>query len=920
MIRFTEVVKKLFRRRKANQTPGHRPLAFRPAVECLEDRLAPSVSWNGGATGFWNVPGNWTGGSGVPTTGDVVTINGAVTVTFNASANSIASLALTGGATLNLVSNTLDITAGGDNLSLDGTSHFNLQGGTLQDATVVAAGSSALLATSSTSTLTNVTLDGTGAGNNVSPLDMQTNSDCRLNVSGNLTLKGAVIHAGNAAGTSRGLFYFIDATAQTIDGFDGTNPGTILFGASANNAIWFYQTGAVLTLGANLTITGATGQVRALAGGAFDNLGAITADPMALGLGLGSGEIILTAVDWTNHGALRAQNGGTVTLAGSWSNPSPGIISTDSNGGSTVNLGGTFATAGLGTFSHTLGGIVNLTGVLTNTALLLDSSKGSWNLKGGTITGGTVAATSTNALLGTNSGTLTGVTLDGTGGNNVSPLDMQTSNDSSVTVSGNLTLKGVVIHAGNAAGSTRGLFYFIDATAQTLDGFDGTNPGTVLFGASANNAIWFYQTGAAVLTLGANLTVTGATYQVRSLAGGGFDNLGTIAADPTALGLGLGSGTVTLTGTNWTNEGVLQAAVNGTLALTAPSGVTRNGGRLDGLGVTGTVNGVVNVNASGHLAGNTVPAVLATGDLNLNNASVYDAQLNGTTAGGASGYDQIKVTGAINLTTPTLNATLGYVPTLGDKLFIIVNKGGNPVTGTFAGLANGATLTLTSSVNSQSYAFTINYTGDSATNSATGGNDVVLICASDNFNRPDSATLGSGWQIPSLPAKFLFTYRRRLGFGDLALQNNEAVSTSSFAFTGEQVPGLSVLNPTLQADVNASNPAALAVGLMARIQSNDAAYVAVLTNTGQAQIGLFNAATNSFSVLQSQSVSSNVGTLKLVVTGDATPTLTLYFNDLVNPLFSITPTGSSIIASAGGVGIFAQGPNGIIDNFSVGGS
>ena len=57
----------------------------------------------------------------------------------------------------------------------------------------------------------------------------------------------------------------------------------------------------------------------------------------------------------------------------------------------TVNLGGQFTSAGLGTFNRT-GGAVNVTGTLdnTNATLTLDTTTGSWNLAGGTIKGGVI--------------------------------------------------------------------------------------------------------------------------------------------------------------------------------------------------------------------------------------------------------------------------------------------------------------------------------------------------------------------------------------------------------------------------------------------------------------------------------------------------------------------------------------------------
>src|SRR5207249_1535264 len=102
---------------------------------------------------------------------------------------------------------------------------------------------------------------------------------------------------------------------------------------------------------------------------------------------------------------------GTLSFSGGWSNS--GTI-TAAN--STVNLGGTFTVAGLGSFSRS-GGAVNLTGTLANAGatLALSAATGSWNLLGGTVQGGTVSVTGGAMLVGTGSGgSLNGnVTLKG---------------------------------------------------------------------------------------------------------------------------------------------------------------------------------------------------------------------------------------------------------------------------------------------------------------------------------------------------------------------------------------------------------------------------------------------------------------------------------------------------------------------------
>ncbi len=116
----------------------------------------------------------------------------------------------------------------------------------------------------------------------------------------------------------------------------------------------------------------------------------------------------------------------------------------------------------------------------------MNTTTGSWNLQGGTVKGGTVEATAGIALMGNTSfGTLSGVTLSASGGN-ASPLDMKT-NSSDVFVSGGLTLSGVTIFLGNAAGTTTGELFLIGA-AETIDGVSG-HPGTITFGLSGSNGL-----------------------------------------------------------------------------------------------------------------------------------------------------------------------------------------------------------------------------------------------------------------------------------------------------------------------------------------------------------------------------------------------------------------------------------------------
>jgi hypothetical protein len=95
----------------------------------------------------------------------------------------------------------------------------------------------------------------------------------------------------------------------------------------------------------------------------------------------------------------------------------------------------------------------------------------------------------------------------------------------------------------------------------------------------------------------------------------------------------------------------------------------------------------------------------------------FSIQLGGTVAG--TTFDQLAVTGNIALNGGDLAGSLinGFAPAINDLFFIILNKGTNPVSGTFA----QGNLVLIDFL-----PFEIGYEGNSQSNTFTGGSDVVL--------------------------------------------------------------------------------------------------------------------------------------------------------------------------------------------------
>ena len=160
-----------------------------------------------------------------------------------------------------------------------------------------------------------------------------------------------------------------------------------------------------------------------------------------------------------------------------------------------------------------------------------------------------------------------------------------------------------------------------------------------------------------------------------------------------------------------------------------PNGYVYNYGTLQG---TGTINSgtpysyIYNYGtlSPGLTSSATAPGILSTG--NIYSGGDFNVRLNGTTAG--TDYDQLDVTGNVSIW-GNLNVSLGYTPTVGDTYMIIKNDGTDPVSGTFNGLTEGATLSA------GGYDFQISYVGGS-------GNDVVLTALTGNPDTtPPTATI-----------------------------------------------------------------------------------------------------------------------------------------------------------------------------------
>lgn len=178
------------------------------------------------------------------------------------------------------------------------------------------------------------------------------------------------------------------------------------------------------------------------------------------------------------------------------------------------------------------------------------------------------------------------------------------------------------------------------------------------------------------------------------------------------------TGAMTLGSGNTFHDGVVMNS--GTLFVNNPTGsgsgtgtgsvVVNNAAILAG---TGAIGGPVVLNQTATLAPGATPgsaAFLGTGALTLGATSNLAAQVNNHTAG--VGYDQVKVTGAVNLGGATL-VTSGTVAPGGGDIVLIDNDLNDPVSGTFKNLPEGSPVVVGNT------SFYLTYRGGD-------GNDVAL--------------------------------------------------------------------------------------------------------------------------------------------------------------------------------------------------
>ena len=266
-----------------------------------------------------------------------------------------------------------------------------------------------------------------------------------------------------------------------------------------------------------------------------------------------------------------------------------------------------------------------------------------------------------------------------------------------------------------------------------------------------------------------------ATSQIT--LGSGTLTTGGLGIDTSFYGEIVGSGGLTKTGTakltiardnRYTGPTTIE---DGRLLVTgslAPESVVtiRNGSTLGG---TGTVAGLVTAEAGGTLAPGLTAGLLRTGSVQLSSGSSLAVELNGLMAGAE--HDQLDVAGNVDLGGATLDASRDFLPHIGDRFTILSNDGADAVVGTFAGLPEGATLTV------EGRDFTISYaSGD--------GNDVVLTAVPTTLywqgNVDNAWSTPGNWSAGGAPldGDTLVFDTATAGFADNFTPSNDLVGLS----------------------------------------------------------------------------------------------------------------------------------------------
>ena len=607
-------------------------------------------------------------------------------------------------------------------------------------------------------TLNGIIGDGAGGGNVA--LAVNSSGSGITSLSGNNTYTGGTTLNGGTLGFTQDA----DLSTGTLTLNSGTLVNTGAATATSTNAItaggdiaFVATTGAgtngTLALTGPITLTG--DRIFTFDGGGNTNLGGAITGNHSLTIA-GSGQVSMNGTQ-----GIKTYTGGTILNSGKLSITGSGLI-LPSGGDLTIN-GGVFRTS----FGVNIGsGALTLSGgtIEAMTAPFADRgiTASSYSLESGIVN---AALLGSGAMTKSTGGTVEMNAFSSSSGNisltdgvlSLGGVQLDLSNQSITTINGSTTITvadGSLLAIGQGiTGTGVGSNSYVQTivgnviTVNKNSTASGSVTGTFAKGGVLGKSGTISFSGGTLQSSAANQYDYSSRFSTAASQTYKIDTNGqnvTFASNLTSSGGSLnklGAGTLTLSGTN-TYTGATTVTL-GTLLINGStasgSAVAVNGGTLGG---SGTVNGSVTVGSGGALSPGNSPGILNTGSLSL--AGEFVVEIDGATVG--TQYDQVNVSGTVDLVSGnTLSLALNYTPIIGTNFFLINNDVSDAITGLLAGHAQDALFSLSGQQ------WKIGYTGDSATDAFTGGNDLVLQAV------PEPTT----WMLLAGSLTLVMTCRRR---------------------------------------------------------------------------------------------------------------------------------------------------------------
>ncbi|MEQ1748326.1 MAG: cadherin domain-containing protein, partial [Prosthecobacter sp.] len=520
---------------------------------------------------------------------------------------------------------------------------------------------------------------------------------------------------------------------------------------SVNGAITITSTASGLSLAGATVTTSGTGNVTLAGTGVGDGGGIAVGGGSVVsstgsGLGVGEGLLTLTGTG-SGFGTGIALSGassvtsvaGAISMTGTGNGGSNGRTSkgiiidastVQSTGAATVYLNGKGNSVNFGSDTNAQHHGIQVTGATA----LITSSGGKITVDGD----GRFGRSSNNfGVVVQNGAGVTGTAAAEVELIGITRIVITGAGSRVTTVNGPLKLTGT----GSDQANSKGVLITTDGQVASTAG-DITITGHYVGGGTATGVGILYDSATAVSTSGTISLVSGSGIAARMMlsngsisgtagvtvraAGGAAIDLGSVTdsasrADlsDTELDMITTSGTLSI-GDAGSSEIIISAPITRSastaMALTSASNIIFNPGSID------TAGGALTLNSG--FFGSVQPITSGT-DVTTSAATAVafgvGSQLGIAFAGAVeeTDYSPLSVAGQVNLTGVFLVPSGAYVPAVSDSFTLLTNDGTDAITGTFAGLAEGAVIP---NFLGSGLGFKISYTGGT-------GNDVVLSIA-----------------------------------------------------------------------------------------------------------------------------------------------------------------------------------------------